>query len=400
MKIPIKVRTLASKAEISRSCLVGNFGRLRSLAQSGGARDIIAVVKANAYGHGVDRCAPWLAEAGARWLGVTSMAEGAAVRRLCPSPSILIMTALQAEEADDVIASRLTPTVWEPRHLEWLAAAAGRRTAAPGSVPVHLEIDSGMSRQGAATTEENIAAFLQALRRFPALQLEGVFTHFAAPEELDAPQTVAQLVSFRRAVQQVTEAGFRPRFVHVGNSATLLAQRDLPALVQLAHGAGAEFLSRPGIALYGYSLPFSGGDAPPAAASLQPVLAWKTQIASLRRIDAGALVGYNGTFIAPRPMTIALLPIGYADGFSRKLSNRGHVLIRGQRAPIVGRVSMDLTTVDVQDIPGVAAGDEVVLIGGQGDENITADDLAHWAETISYEILCGVGARVERIAAP
>jgi alanine racemase len=398
LKIPIKVRTLASKAEISRSCLVGNFGRLRSLAQSGGARDIIAVVKANAYGHGVDRCAPWLAEAGARWLGVTSVAEGAAVRRLCPSPSILIMTALQAEEADDVIASRLTPTVWEPRHLEWLAAAAAQRSAI--RVPVHLEIDSGMSRQGAATTEENIAAFLQALRRFPALQLEGVFTHFASPEELDAPQTAAQLVSFRHAVQQITEAGFRPRFVHAGNSATLLVQRDLPAPVQLAHDAGAEFLIRPGIALYGYALPFSGTGAPEAAADLQPVLAWKTQIASLRAIDAGALVGYSGTFIAPRPMTIALLPVGYADGFSRKLSNRGYVLIRGQRAPIVGRVSMDLTTVDVQDIPGVAAGDEVVLIGGQGDESITADDLARWAETISYEILCGVGGRVERVEAP
>jgi alanine racemase len=332
LKIHIRVRTLASKAEISRSRLLGNFDRLRTLAQSAGARGIIAVVKANAYGHGVDRCAPWLAEAGAGWLGVTSVAEGVAVRRLCPLSSILIMTALQAEEADDVIASRLTPTVWEPRHLEWLATAAGRRAAAPGSVNVHLEIDSGMSRQGAPATERNIAAFLHALRGFPALQLEGVFTHFAAAEELDAPQTTAQLACFRRAVQQIVEAGFRPQFIHAGNSATLLAQRDLPALVQLAHSAGAEFLIRPGIALYGYSLPFSGSDAPPTAAGLQPVLAWKTRIASLRTLDAGALVGYNGTFAAPRRMTVALLPVGYADGLSRKLSNRGHVLIRGHRA--------------------------------------------------------------------
>jgi alanine racemase len=398
LKIHIRVRTLASKAEISRSCLLGNFGRLRSLAQSGGAQDVIAVVKANAYGHGVDRCAPWLAEAGARWLGVTSVAEGMAVRRLCPSPSILIMTALQAEEADDVVASGLTPTVWEPRHVEWLAPAAARRSAIP--VPVHLEIDSGMSRQGAPSTGGAIAAFLRVLRRFPALQLDGVFTHFAAAEQLDAPHTAAQLACFRRAVKQITEAGFRPRFIHAGNSATLLAQRDLPPLVQLAHDAGAELLIRPGIALYGYSLPFSGVDAPQPAVDLRPVLTWKTQIASLRTIDAGALVGYNGTFIAPQPMTIALLPVGYADGFSRKLSNRGHVLIRGQRAPIVGRVSMDLTTVDVQKISGVAPGDAAVLIGEQGDEHITADDLARWAETISYEILCSIGARVQRIAAP
>ena len=359
----------------------------------------MAVVKANAYGHGVEHCAPWLAEAGARWLGVTAVPEGEAVRRLCPAPSILVMTALAAAEADTVVTSRLTPTVWEPRHLEWLAQAAARQGAAAASVPVHLEIDSGMSRQGAVPTAENIAAVLRALRDLPALRLEGVFTHFAAPEQLDAPQTAEQMACFRRVVQQIVEAGLRPQWLHAGNSATLLAQRDLPALIALAHSIGAEFLIRPGIALYGYTLPFSGGPAP-SGAGLEPVLTWKTHIASLRTVPAGALVGYNGTFAAPEATTIALLPVGYADGLSRKLSNRGFVLIRGQRAPIIGRISMDLTTIDVRGIDGVSAGDEVVLIGEQGSQQITADDHAQWAETISYEILCGLAARVERVAAP
>lgn len=392
-----------TRAEISRSRLISNFERLRSLAQGtpgADACELLAVVKANAYGHGLALCAPWLVDAGATWIGVTAVQEGVEARQLCPDASILVMRGMLPGEADAVLYARLAPAIWEREHLEALAKAAARRPCATGSVPVHLEIDTGMSRQGVAL--EDLAKLLGSLRDFPALRLDGVFTHLASPEVLDSQQNLQQMSCLEQASEQVQAAGFSPKWLHAGNSSSVLGQRTASSLAALGAKIGARWMMRPGLALYGYALPFTrdGREGTSLPVDLTPVLSWKTAIASLRDVEAGTSVGYNATFVAPRKMRLALLPVGYADGLNRKLSNRGHVLVRAVAAPIVGRVSMDLTAIDVTHIAGAKAGDEVAILGEQNGLRVTADDHARWAETISYEILCAISARVPRVAVP
>jgi alanine racemase len=406
LKIPTRA-TLApspiSRAEISRSRLVSNFQQIRSLVEresNGAGCEVFAVVKANAYGHGVDLCAPWLAAAGARWLGVSSVFEGAALRQYCPETSILTMVGLHPGDGAAIVDANLTPTIWDLNHIRELGEIAHDRALPEGSIPVHLEIDTGMCRQGVSSHAAKVDAILREIRAVSALRLDGVYTHFASSEMLDAEQNPSQRMRFERAVRQVFDAGFRPRWVHAGGSAAIAGLRQLSPLLNLARSVGATSAVRPGIALYGYTLPLvrDDGSIAESAIQLQPVLAWKTEIASVRAIEAGDEVGYNGTFTAPRDMRVALLSVGYADGLDRKLSNRGHVLIGGTAAPILGRISMDLTVVDITHLSQAAVGDEVVLIGEQGDLRITADDHARWAETISYEILCGIAPRIGRIA--
>ena len=388
-------------AEISRSRLISNFKKLQAVAAPHAG--LLAVVKADAYGHGVPLCAPWLAEAGAEWLGVTSIEEGVAVRRLCPQARILGMCGLWPGEEDAVLEHTLVPTVWTVQHIDLLIRAARQRNAAMSSIPVHLEIDTGMSRQGVALDE--ILAILDRIRATPALYLDGVFTHFASPEMLDNPQTDAQQQRFAEALKIIATAGFHPTWIHAGNSSTLLAQDRLAPLSALARQYGGKFLVRPGLALYGYALPFvqaDGAQAREMPVALEPVLRWKTRIAALRAVEAGTAVGYGATYIAAQTMRLALLPVGYADGLNRRLSNCGNVLVRGHRAAIVGRVSMDLTIVDVSKISDIAVGDEVALIGEQTAPNgailrVTAEDQARWAGTISYEILCAISVRVPRV---
>jgi len=366
------------------------------------ATDLLAVVKANAYGHGLSPCAPWLVQAGANWLGITSVEEGVALRRLCPKVHILVMRGLMPGEAEALIDAQLIPTVWEPQQLVWLAEAARKRNLALGSVPIHLEIDSGMSRQGIAPAD--LPKLLDALQNLPALRLSGVYTHFASADMLDAEQNQLQRAAFSNAIDQIFASGFHPQWIHAGNSSTLLAEHHNLGEV-IPQEPGAKHLIRPGIALYGYAPKFSGSDsaaAEEARAQLQSVLAWKTAIASTRSVPPGTAIGYNATFIAPTAMHLALLPIGYADGLNRRLSSTnttagGHVLIHGIAAPIVGRVSMDLTVVDITHIPHATTGDEVVILGEQQTQRITADDHARWAGTIPYEILCAIAARVPRI---
>lgn len=371
-------------AEISRSRLCANYHLLKSLAAPA---ELLAIVKANAYGHGTTGCARVLSDAGAEWLGVTCVEEGMVVRAACPDARILVMSGIwQREEAETAIAHRLTPVVWEPLHLEWLQAAAGDR-----AVAAHLEIDTGMSRQGVGV--EALSALLD---RFDAVMLEGVMTHFHSPEVLTGHSVEAQLRVFVTALDTISGHGFRPQWIHAGNSSTVLTGNGANEIVELAARYGAKAMLRPGLSLYGYAPRFTGEGIAQQTKALQPVLEWKTRVVSLRTIEAGETAGYNATFHAPRKSRLALLPVGYADGFNRLLSNRGSVLVRGQRAPIAGRISMDLTTVDVTDISGVEIGDEVVLIGEQGKEGITAYNHADAAQTIPYEILCNLGARVPR----
>jgi alanine racemase len=256
-----------------------------------------------------------------------------------------------------------------------------------------------MSRQGAAVGA-GLDAVLRAIAAEPKVALDGVFTHFASTEVAGSEQTAAQQRRFEAAMGQVAAAGMRPRWVHVGNSSYIdnanagidnAHQGPLKWLRDVAGRIGARAMVRSGLALYGYLLPMEGMGESLAGAEVLPVMTWKTRVIGVREVPAGAMVGYNGTFVAERSMRLALLPVGYADGLRRELSSTntaagGWVMIRGERAPIVGRVSMNLTTVDVSGIPDVVDGDEVVLIG----DRVSADDHARVARTIAYEILCGV----------
>lgn len=344
------------------------------------------MVKADAYGHGLALCAGALAASGASWMGVTCVEEGIALRRVCPGARIVILSGIWKGEADGLVENGLTPVVWERDPLQWLEMAAQRSGAGPGQVPVHLEIDTGMSRQGVAP--ERLDSLLNRFGLESPLRVEAVMTHFHSPDNEAA--TRQQEAALARALDIVAAAGLRPEILSAGSSAAALLA-DADGVDALASRMGMKRMLRTGIGLYGYS------PCAETAAGLEPVLSWKTRVVALREVEAGTRVGYDATFTAHRKSQLALLPVGYADGLNRLLSNRGSVLVRGRRAPIAGRVSMDQTVVDVTDIPGVECGDEVVLIGKQGEETITAADLAQQCGTISYEILCDLGPRVPRI---
>jgi alanine racemase len=393
--------------EVSEKRLVANY---RLLAQAaGGDTAVLAVVKANAYGHGAGICAPVLARAGAEWLGVTDAFEGAAVRDAMAAagvspetqPRILVMSGILGDDAEAIVRHGLTPVVWAQQQMEWLAAAVAQRGGGSAPLPVHLEIDTGMARQGVASGED-LHTLLHWLKRQPHLQLEGVMSHFASSEVAGSTQTLAQRRRFEEAIAAVAAAGRQPAWVHAGSSSTLDSQgveENLVWLRRLASSVGARSMVRTGIALYGYCLPIeqcgSAGKAVHATvrSGLEPLMTWKTRVIGLRDVQAGDTVGYNAIFTAERPMRLALLPIGYADGLRRELSGSnarpgGWAMVKGQQAAIIGRVSMNLTVVDVTEIPGVAVGDEVVALG----DGVTADDHARLAHTIAYEIVCGVRA--------
>lgn len=381
--------------EISAAKLRANWNAVRKAV--GPAIDVIAVVKADAYGHGSRECAPVFAEAGAHWLGVTSVEEGIAVRQALGKlprerePRILVMCGVWAREARFCITHQLTPVVWEPYQLALLEEEARRQRLHPRDLAVHVEMDTGMSRQGVMPGAP-LDALLAEFTKHSMLRLEGVMTHLASAEDISGPQNEEQIAVFQKAVIQC--AKLRPEIVHIGNTSSVDGNVAQPWLPRLAKSVGAKAMMRAGLALYGYALPLTGGSS---ALHVSPAMEWKTRAVSLRNVSAGTRVGYSATFVAPDAMKLALLPVGYADGFRRELSGRGAVLVRGVCAPIVGRVSMDLTIVDVTHVPGVQIGDEVVLIGTRGKERITADDLAAIAGTIPYEILCGISDRVPRI---
>ena len=365
-------------AEVSLGALRRNFRALRELAGTG--VEICAVVKADAYGHGARECARALQAEGARWFGVTSTAGGLHLRQSGIRGRILLMTGFWQGDEPEVIHQQLTPAVWESWHVERLQLAAAKSSSAP--VPVHLKVDTGMGRLGVAVAE--LPALLAQLRAAGHLHLEGVFTHLASAEMVGAEDVQRQLAAFEQAIALVHRAGFSPEFFHAANSAALVC---LPQ--------ARKNLVRPGISLYGYFLPFTGGGAmqPPA---IEPVLSWKTRVISLRDLPHGSALGYNGTYVTSRPSRIAVLPVGYADGLNRRLSSCGRVLVRSAYAPLVGRISMDISLVDVTDVAGVEIGDEVILIGARGGLRITAWDHANAAGTIPYEVLCNISKRVPR----
>lgn len=384
--------------EISTHALEHNYRLLSQLA--GPQIDLLAIVKANAYGHAIDLCAPASVRAGASWLGVTSVEEGIEARRLCPDARILVISGVFPGEAEDVIRNKLTAVVWDFWQFDLLEAAA--RSLRVRSISVHLEIDTGMSRQGADPA--SLPLLLARFRGDYPIRLEGIMTHFFAADEADARVTEDQLLRMNEALIAVKSFGIHPGILNIGNSAALVGGQA-SAIVKLANRFDMKPLMRPGLALYGLVPAFDPAFAPvepmsldQARRQLQPVLSWKSQVVSVRSVEPDAVVGYNGTFVATEPMRLALVAAGYADGLDRKLGNHFSVLVRGQRAPIVGRISMDQTVIDVTEIPEVAPGDEVVLIGKQGEDSISAFDHARAAETIPWEIFTRIGPRVRRIA--
>ena len=384
--------------EISARAFEDNYRFLSRLA--GPQVELLAIVKANAYGHSLAICAPAAIRAGAHWLGVTSVEEGVDARRLCPEARILVISGVFPDDGIDVVRNKLTAVIWDAWQFDVLETAA--RSLGVRSVSVHLEIDTGMSRQGVAP--EFIAPLLERFRRDFPLRLEGVMTHLFAADETDGQVTEDQIARMEMALAAIKSARVHPGILNVGNSAALLVGQA-NNIAALAARYEMKALMRPGLALYGlvpeYAPPFPSAEpmsVGQARLQLHPVLSWKSQVVSLRSVAAGAVVGYNGTFVATEPMRLALIAAGYGDGLDRMLGNRFSLLVRGQSAPLIGRVSMDQAVIDVTEIPDVAPGDEVVLIGRQNEKSISAFDHARVAGTIPWEIFTRIGQRVPRRA--
>ncbi len=368
------------RADIDLSAITSNARAVKELV--GPHCGVMAVVKADGYGLG----APWVAsaalEGGASWLGVACVDEGVQLRRAGYSGPILVMSYVPPDEAEVAVGNGLTLTLHHLRTAQALEEAASARGLPPGQVAVHIKVDTGLGRYGC--TPDEFLPLAQAIGRLSHLCLEGLMTHFADADSLDLSFAREQLARFGQVRRQAEEHGIHFDLVHAANSAAALALSE--ARLDMV---------RVGIVLSGhYPAPHLQGIMP-----LQKAVTLRTRLGRVHRIGTGATVGYGRTWVAERPSVVGLIPMGYADGYVRTLSNRAEALVRGQRCPIIGRVSMDQTSVDLTDLPGlpdVAEGDEVVLIGRQGNAEVTANDLARWAGTISYEILCGLTKRVPK----
>ncbi len=367
-----------TRAEIDLGALTRNQATLRAAAPG---VDVLAVVKADAYGHGAVHVSRALEAAGVRFLGVALVEEGLALREAGLQSDLLVLGGAYEGGWEAMVAQRMIPVVFRPEHLTALDAAGRARGT---TARAHLKVDTGMGRLGVLPAE--VPAFLEAARGCRHVTLEGLCSHFANADLADAALTALQISRFRTTLAQMRAAGFEPRWRHLSNSAGLLALPEARDGVELN-------LARPGLALYG--LVPAPWLRPPR--TLEAVLSWTTAVVHLKSVPAGTPISYGSTWTAPRPSRIATLPVGYADGWSRLLSNRGAVLVRGRRAPIVGRVCMDLCMVDVTDVPGAEVGDEVVLLGAQGGEVQDAHQLAALQGTIAYDVLCAIGARVPRV---
>jgi len=360
-------------AEIDLDALSRNLAAVRGRI---GGRAILAVVKADAYGHGAVEVTRALEAEGVERFGVALPEEGVELRRAGIRAPILVLGGFAPPQADLLLRHDLVPAIYRPDQVEALAAAARRHGL---MAPVHLKVDTGMGRLGVPAAD--VPAFIGVVEGSPSIRLTGAFSHLAVADDPADPFTSRQIDQFREAIAAIRARGLAPEEIHLANSAAVLDHP--PAWLTLV---------RPGLILYGYA-----PSSRVTPLTVRPVLSLKTRIIYIKDVAPGTTLGYGRTFAAARPTRVASLAIGYDDGLPRLLSNRGHVLVRGRRAPVVGRISMDLTTVDVTDIPEAGLGDEVVVLGGSGGEVVDADRIAAWAETISWEVLCGLGPRVPRL---
>jgi len=361
-------------AEIDSRAFKKNFIKIQGHLKP--RAEIIAVVKANSYGHLASRLSAIALKNGAWALGVSSIEEGITLRDSGIKGKILILGSIfPLENLKAAAEHNLIPTIsslWGLTALSRLAARLERRLS------FHLKIDTGMGRIGVSPS--TAPALFERIASKKEILMEGVYTHFACAD-CDERFTAQQMNKFRGAVKAARTLGLKFK-AHAANSAALFKHRDfqLDAV-------------RPGVSLYGLT-PFKGSEK---FIELEPVMSFKTRIVFLKRVTAGATVSYGASFIAKRRSVIATLPVGYADGYNRLLSNKGEVLVRGMRCPVAGRVTMDMMMIDVTKVPGAAIGDEAVLIGSQGAEKITAEEIADSTGTINYEVTCAVSSRVPRM---
>lgn len=371
-----------NRVEIDLAALRNNF---LSIQQTAGSNvGVMAVVKSDAYGHGLIECALALCSVGARTFGVAEVWEGAALRRAGVDGDIVVLLGAFPESHDDIINHKLTVVVYDVDFITGLSrAAADRKT----EVKVHLKVDVGMGRLGILPAE--VESYVSLIKRLPGVTLAGVLSHLpVADEQRASEKTRQQVADFKNILAGIHEKKQGIFVSHIANSAGII----------YFPGARLEMV-RPGISLYGYypdASPARANSAAPGL-NLEPVMHFKTRVIQVKELEAGCGISYGHTFVTRRRSRIAVLPVGYADGYLRLLSNRAEVLIGGRRAPVCGRVCMNATMVDVTDLPPVHAGDEVVLLGKQGEAQISADEIAKWLGTISYEVLCLFGSFNEKI---
>jgi alanine racemase len=359
---------MRSWLEVSLGRICENFKIVQAAVSP--AAEVMPVVKADAYGHGALEVSRVLEDAGAGWLAVSSVEEGVALRLAGSKARILVMADFLPENRAALKEFGLTPVIHALTDV------------AEAEVPYHLKIDTGMGRLGTRATPEAIA---RVATEGPA-GLEGVMTHFASSANFESRQTEEQIERFDQVLRALRAAGQDPRYVHAASTNSVAYRRR----------ASWGTLVRPGHAVYGYVSGARGGGRP--RLPVRPALSWKATVLAINEVEAGARIGYGGIHIAERPMRLAILAAGYADGIPHRLGNRGEVIVSpGVLAPIVGAVSMDLTTIDATACPNLKVGDAVMLLGEQGSVSINAQQMARVAGTISYSVLCGINPRVKRI---
>ncbi|MGA2877447.1 MAG: alanine racemase [Bryobacteraceae bacterium] len=368
-----------SWVEISLKQIVENFRAVRDVVGPG--VEVMPVVKADAYRHGAVEVSRALATAGARWLAVSNVEEGAILRDRGIATRILVMADFLPAERSGLLDYDLTPVIHSLGDIaEWDRVANARGIAGD----YHLKIDSGMGRLG---TRASVSEILAAVGAAKHARLEGLMTHLASSANYLTTQTEEQLRLFQGICSELAQAGVHPPILHLASS------------TPIAYGRREAWqrMVRPGHAVYGYVSPVAKGTAPPRLLEVRPALTWKTAVLAVKDLPAGALVGYGGMYRTIQPTRIAVLAVGYADGIPHRLSNKGRVIANGHLAPIIGAVSMDLTTIDITHCPPLATGDAVTLLGSEGGVSIDAQQIARIAGTISYSVLCGIHARVKRI---
>lgn len=359
--------------EIDLAAIRHNVGVMKERIVGGA--EFLAVVKANAYGHGAVPVARAALQAGADMLAVAIPEEGIELRNAGIDAPILVLGGIEEAAARDVVQNELTQVVFDEARIRALAEAG---QALGKTAKVHVKLDTGMNRIG-VRTEDEVKTLVRLIDSLPGIELTGCFTHMATADEDDKTGTLAQLTRFETLCNAIASVHPERIIRHAANTACIFRYPQ-------AHAD----MVRGGIALYGY---------PPVAeaAGLKPAMRWVTRGVFVKTIQAGDRVSYGGLFEAERPTVVMTVPVGYADGYRRGISGKGCVLVRGKRAPILGRVCMDQMMVDVTDIPDAQVGDEVVLLGRQGKDCIDADEMASWLDTISYEVLCSPSARVPRV---
>lgn len=362
--------------EINRAALARN---LAICSKQAGNKPVLAMIKADGYGHGMIECAQVFAQAGAAAFGVAEPVEGVRLRQAGFEQDIFLLAGIYKNMADEIVRHRLTPVLLDASLVEEFSSC-GEKAESP--VRVFVKIDAGMGRQGCL--EKEATELLKKVKTLPGVELGGIIAHLPMADD-PASQTTGKILDrYKRITAELT-------------------QQNCTCILSLANSGGLFHfpatcfdMVRPGISLYGYYPNGREGMQRAIGEKLQPAMRFVSRISQLREVPTGTGLGYGHTFVTNRPTKLAVLPAGYEDGYLRTLSNKAAVLVQGKRAPVIGRISMNLTMVDVTDLPNVAAGDGVVLLGRQGKEEISADDIAAWMGTISYEVLCLFGSLNDR----